>query len=103
MNRYRVLLPLQINGHEQGEEFDHDFEEAIHELDAVQSGLLEIVPREYRVIVEDARIHDTPTGEVFTAAMLMENEAALVNAGMIERVEEKPAPKPTRKKKEKED
>lgn len=88
MNRYRVLLPLLVHTEEgsykQGEEFEKDFspdEEAAN----LHSGLLEIVPREYKVI-GGSTVHDAKPGEVFTRALLIGEEAALVEGGHIERV-----------------
>jgi hypothetical protein len=54
------------------------------EQDALGSGLLELVPRTYRV-VSDNYVH--PQGETFEEAFLIENEAALIAGGHIERVE----------------
>jgi hypothetical protein len=58
------------------------------EADAIAAGLLEIVPREYRVLSNN---YEVAEGETFKAAMLIENEAALIAGGHIERV--KAAPK----------
>jgi len=102
--RYKVLLPLTVHtedgSYTQGEEFDKDFTPA-EELENVRSGLLEIVPQKYRTLIGE--VHgvkaedDDPT---FEAAMFIENEAALVQAGTIERVVEKPAPKKRKTKEE---
>jgi len=95
--KYRVMLPLLVNGeHAQGDEFEHEFT-AEDEYENVNSGLLEIVPSEYRVVAEDSVVYDTPTGGTFKAGLLMENEAALIQGGHIELVEEKPAPKKKQK------
>jgi hypothetical protein len=97
--KYKVLLPLLVNGeHGQGDEFEHEFTPEDEHVN-VASGLLEVVPSEYRVVAEDSIVYDTPTGETFTAGLLMENEAALIAGGHIERVEEK-KPAPKRKAKE---
>ena len=101
MNRYRNRLPLLVHTKEgsyaQGEEFDKDFTEG-EEADNLQSGLLEIVPREYKV-VGGSNVHGANPGESFTAALRVGEEAMLVEGGHIERVE-KPAPKSKTKKKE---
>jgi hypothetical protein len=99
MNRYRVLLPLLVHtedgSYAQGEEFDKDFTEE-DEATNLQSGLIEIVPREYKVI-GGSNVHGADPGEVFTAALPMGQEAALVAGGHIERVE-KPAKTKAKKK-----
>lgn len=100
--RYRVLLPLLVHtpdaSYGQGEEFEHELTEE-EETESLASGLLEIVPCEYRVIAEDSIVHDTPTGETFVAALPLGNEALLLEGGHIERVEP-PAVKKSKKKKE---
>jgi len=107
INRYRVRLPVTLtdeNGsYTQGEEFDKEYtaEEEADLLAFRGGGLVEIVPREYKV-VGDANVHETPPGETFTAALTIGEEAHLVDGGFIQRIEpEPPKPKPkTRKKKE---
>jgi hypothetical protein len=107
MRSYRNLLPLLIHTEEgsykQGEVFEKEFTPE-EELENVNSGLLEIVPQTYRVVAEDSIVYDTPTGGTFEAAMLIENESALIEGGHIERVDEPaketPRAKPARKKKE---
>lgn len=95
--KYRVLLPLLVNGeHGQYDEFEHEFTPE-DEYANVTSGLLEVVPREYRVVAEDTTVYDTPTGQTFKAGLLIEQEAALIGGGHIELVEET---KPVQKKKE---
>ena len=103
MARYRVLLPLMVHtedgSYTQFEEFEKDFTPDEEQAN-VNSGLLAIVPRKYRVLVGEwngvkADAED-PTVE---AALLIENEAALLQGGHIERVEE-PAPKKQQKPKE---
>lgn len=100
--RYEVLLPLTVHtedgSYTQGETFEKDFTPE-QELDNVTSGLLAIVPAKYRV-VGDSNVHgvnatdDDPT---FEAPLLLENEAHLVTAGHIERVEDPAPPKPKAK------
>ena len=87
MNRYRVLLPLLVhtetNSYGQGEEFDHEFSED-DETTNVKSGLLEIVPRRYRVISTNI-VHNTLPGDTFEAALPKGQEALLLESGNIER------------------
>lgn len=97
MNKYRVRLPLVVHtedgSYKQDEEFEKDFT-PVEEADNLASGLLEIVPRKYRVI-GGSEVHGVKAGDddpTFEAALLIENEAALIQGGHIERVEE-PAPK----------
>lgn len=108
MNRYRVTrapdgwpesLPFRVgwDGHDTdygiGDEFDREFTET-DEADNLAAGLIEIVPREYRVL--QGRVYEAVTGETFTAALTIGQESHLVNAGFIERVEPEPAAeKPT--------
>jgi len=72
--------------------FEHEFT-VTEEKDWLDSGLLELVPRKYKVLSDNYAV---PLGETFEAAMLKEIEAALISGGHIERVD----PKPTAKKKE---
>jgi hypothetical protein len=89
MNRYRVMLPLRVHteggSYTQGEEFEKDFT-ADDEATNLASGLLEIVPREYRVI-SDSTVYETTQGNTFTRPLTIGEEAHLVAAGHIERVE----------------
>ena len=64
------------------------------ERDLVAAGHIVIVPRMYRCLVDnfDAAGQD----EVFTGAYPIENEAALVSGGVIERVDA-PAPAPKKR------
>ncbi len=100
MNTYRVLLPLLVHtedgAYAQGEEFDKDFSEE-EETANLRSGLLELVPRRYKVL---AAFDGHPEGEEVEAAIPLGREAQLAEGGFLERVEEKPAPKPRKKKKE---
>lgn len=57
------------------------------ERDWLTSGLLEIVPRSYRVLSDN---YERPQGEVFEAAFLVELEAALISGSHIERVDGTP-------------
>jgi hypothetical protein len=98
MRRYRVLLPLLVQpreggSYEQYEEFETDFTEE-EETANLSSGLLEIVPRRYKV-VGGSEVYETAPGEEFEAAIPLGNEALLIEGGHIERVD-----KPAKKKKE---
>lgn len=91
MNRYRVLLPLTVHtedgSYTQGEEFEKEFtvdEEAAN----LASGLLEIVPREYKVAGTSVVFEHQP-GETFLAAIPKGQEELLLGYH-LERVE--PAP-----------
>jgi hypothetical protein len=100
VNRYRVLLPLVVHTEDgsygQGDEFDKDF--TVEEESAnLASGLIEIVPRDYRVIGESVVLGAQP-GEVFAAAIPKGQEELLLGAH-LERVDPEPVeqPKPKRK------
>lgn len=99
MNTYRVLLPVLVNGeHGQGDIFEHEFT-ADDEATNLQSGLIEIVPRRYKVVGASI-VHATEPGGTFSAAFTIGQEAALMEAGHIERVETKASttPKPEKAK-----
>ncbi len=73
-------------------EFEHEFS-VTQERDLVASGLIEIVPRRYRVLT-DTPVHGVTALDkdpTFEAALLIEQEAALVAGGHIERVVTPPA------------
>jgi hypothetical protein len=69
--------------------FEHEFT-ATDERDHVDSGHLEIVPRTYLVLSNNYAA--AKQGETFTGALLVEQEAALIQGGHIERVD-RPAKK----------
>lgn len=99
MRRYRVLLPLTVHttagAYSQGEEFDAgEVGDGFDEAANLASGLLEVVPCEYRVVGEST-VFGTPPGETFQAGLSLAQEATLLGSH-IERVE--PKPKPTRRK-----
>jgi hypothetical protein len=100
VNRYRVRLPLLVHtedgSYKQGEEFEKDFS-AEDETTNLDSGLLEVVPRKYKV-TGTSRVHDTAPGEEFEVALRIGEEAHLVQAGHIKRVNEQKSK--TGKKKE---
>jgi hypothetical protein len=99
INRYRVRLPLLVHtedgSYSQGEEFEKEFSEE-DERTNLESGLLAIVPRKYKVI-SDSVVHDTQPGGEFEAAIPVGQEALLVAVGHIERVD-----KPVKESKKKE-
>jgi hypothetical protein len=96
-NTYKVLLPLLVNGeHGQGDVFDYEFPSEAEENTAIDTGLLEIMPRKYKVI-GTSRVFETAPGDEFEMGLRMGQEAALVAGGHIERVETKKAtPKPAK-------
>lgn len=69
------------------EQFDREFS-AIEERDYLDRGLLEIVPRPYRVLSDNYTIDGKPVphDEIVELAFPVEIEAALVNGGHLERV-----------------
>jgi len=96
MNRYKVLLPVLVDGeYGQGDEFEKELTPE-EELANVQSGLLEIMPQTYKVIGAST-VWDAAPGEEFERALTLGEEQLLVEGGHIERVE-KPAPKRRAKK-----
>lgn len=58
------------------------------ERDALSGGHLEIVPRPYKVLVNNYDAGEQ--GSTVDLALLVENEAALVSGGVLERVDKKP-------------
>lgn len=89
MNRYRVMLPILVDGeHGQGDEFEKELSEE-EEATNLASGLLEIVPKRYRV-VGTSRVHETDPGEEFEAALLLGQERMLIEGGHIEVAADKP-------------
>lgn len=88
-NTYRALTPMAEAVFAAGE-FEHEFsedDEAAH----VKSGLIEIVPRTYKV-VGDSDVFEAKTGETFDAALTVHVEGLLIGGGFIERVEAEKAP-----------
>jgi hypothetical protein len=69
------------------------------EKDAIEGRHLELAPRTYRVLSDNYTA--AAQGETFEGTFLVENEAALIQGGHIERVD--PAPKPAPKPPKKED
>jgi hypothetical protein len=87
-NTYKALSP-QAEGVFAKGVFEAEFTPT-EERDWLASGLLEIVPRKYRVLSDNYAA--AAQGETFDGALLVENEAALIQGGHIERVE-RPTPK----------
>lgn len=115
-NKYRVhstpagwpdTLPFKLSfpsgDYGVGDVFEHEFDSPQDEQANIDSGLIEVVPRVYKV-VGDSTVHDTTPGETFEAALTMTQETALVAGGHIARVPEpkpeEPKKAPARKKKE---
>jgi hypothetical protein len=105
-NRYRVLLPLQVDTREggsftQGDEFETEFSDE-EESANITSGLLEIVPARFKVIGEQ-RVAETDPGEEFEAVLTLGQQQLLLDGGHIERVETPPPAPKTRSRKKKEE
>ena len=86
MNTYRALSKAAEAAFAQ-DVFERDFTPA-EEKDWLASGLLELVPRTYRALLNNYAA--AKQGETFEAAYLVENEAALIQGGHIERVDAEP-------------
>jgi hypothetical protein len=96
MQKYKVTGPRPVEGAAPGEELEHEFtaEQEQYHLDAKR---LEIIPRTYRVIGPsqlEGPGYSAGPGETYSAALTVGQEAALIEAGHIERVKE-PAKKKT--------
>jgi len=85
-NLYRALTPAAEAAFSDGV-FEADFTSS-QERDWLDSGLLELVPRRYRVLSDN---YELPKDNTFVATMLVEIEQALVGAGHIERVDDEPS------------
>jgi hypothetical protein len=85
-NKYR---PLSVVGKATygDDEFEADLSPA-EEKDALGSKHLELVPRTYKVLSDNYTA--AAQGETFEATYLVENEAALIQGGHIERVDPEP-------------
>lgn len=90
MNTYLAKTKAAEQAFQTGE-FEHEFT-VTEERGWVDSGLLEIVPRTYRVLVDTAvhGVKGTDPDPTFEAALLIEQENALTVNGHIERVDDKP-------------
>jgi len=101
-NTYRALSPAAVAAYADGV-FERDFS-PVEERDALNSGLIELVPRKYRVLSNNYAAGKQ--GDTFDAAYLVEIEQALIQGGHIERVaspkpvpaDDKPATKAADKK-----
>jgi uncharacterized lipoprotein YddW (UPF0748 family) len=103
MNTYRATSPAAVAAFSEGV-FERDFS-VTEEKDWLDSGLLELVPRTYKVLSNNYAT--AGQGETFEAAFLIEIEAALIQGGHLERVDkpskeapadDKPAAKAAEKK-----
>jgi hypothetical protein len=92
-NTYKALTSVAEVWYQPGV-FEADLT-ATEEQDAVNSGLLEIVPRTYRVLSNNYAAGKQ--NESVELALLVEHEQALISGGHIERVD-KPAAKAAEKK-----
>lgn len=91
MNRYRAKTPAAVAAFGDGVvELDLS---PTQEQDWLHVGALELVPRTYRALSDN---YEVPQGETFERAYVIENEAALIAGGHIERVE---PVKPSKKEK----
>lgn len=105
MNRYRVLLPVRLAPREfqptepgepspswkQGDEFDHELS-VEDEAANLASGLIEIVPRLYRVVGTSEVLGHVASDPPFEAAIPKGQEELLLGYH-IERVDSKPTAK----------
>jgi hypothetical protein len=85
-NTYRALSDSAKAAFAEGV-FEHEFTPT-EESDWVNSGLIEIVPRKYKVLSNNYAAGKQ--GATVEAALLVELEAALISGGHIERVDSKP-------------
>jgi len=88
-NTYKALSPAAVAAFEDGV-FERDFTPA-EEQDWLDSGLLELVPRKYKVLSNNFAA--AGQGEEIEAAYLVEIEQAHLQGGHLERVDPKPAAK----------
>jgi hypothetical protein len=93
MNTYKATSPAAQAAFDEGV-FERDFS-ATEERDWLDSGLLELVPRTYKVLSNNYSA--AKQGETFEGSFPVELEAALIQGGHIERVD-KPAAKAAEKK-----
>jgi len=90
MNRYRALTPA-AEGAFDVDVFEREFT-PVEERDWLDSGLIALVPRPYKVLSDSFTIEGwpCPQGAIVTAAFPVEIEAALISGGHIERVDDEP-------------
>lgn len=81
-NTYKALSPAAVAMFDEGV-FEREFSPS-EERDWLASGLIELVPRKYLVLSNNYA--GAPQGETFDGALLVEQEAALIQGGHIERV-----------------
>ena len=81
-NTYRALSPAAVAAFAGGV-FEAEYT-ATEERDHLASGLIEIVPRTYRVLSNNYSA--AAQGETFDGALLVDHESALIQGGHIERV-----------------
>lgn len=93
MNTYKATSPAAVAAFADGV-FDHEFSPS-DERDWLDSGLLALVPRTYRVLTNNYEAGKQ--GELVELALLKEHEQGLIQGGHIERVD-KPAAKAAQKK-----
>jgi hypothetical protein len=74
--------------------FEHEFT-PVEEQDALGAGLVQLVPRSYRVLSNNYTAGEQ--GSLVELALLKEHEQALIQGGHLERVD-KPAAKAAEKK-----
>lgn len=83
-NTYKATSPAAVAAYADGV-FEHEFTPT-EEQDVLNSGLLELVPRKYRVLSNNYAAGKQ--GDVIELALLKEIEAAHVSGGHLERVDE---------------
>src|SRR5262245_21560664 len=88
-NTYRALTPQVVGVFSEGV-FEADLSPS-EEKDWLDAGLLELVPRQYKVLSDNYAAGEP--GDLVELALLVELEAALIAGGHIERVEKPPAKK----------
>lgn len=93
MNTYRATSPAAVAAFAE-DVFEREFTVS-EEKDWLSSGLLELVPRTYRVLSNNYSA--AGQGETFEGSFLIEPEQALISGRHIERVD-KPAAKAVEKK-----
>jgi hypothetical protein len=93
-NLYRARTP-QAEAMFAPDVFERDFTVA-EELDHLNSGLIELVPRPYTVLSDSFTIEGWPCPQnaVVTASFPIEIEAALISGGHLERADDERAPDP---------
>lgn len=90
-NTYRALSPAAVAAYAEGV-FERDFTPS-QEQDVLNSGLIELVPRKYRVLSNNFAAGELDSE--IEAAYPVEIEQALIQGGHIARVD--PPAKPTKK------